>query len=211
MTEPETLADVARVRPIPGFYNDLDGSLAHAWAMIGRGVADRRFAFHTPIVATVDETGAPCQRVMVLRAANGETRMLRLHTDVRSEKLVHIAEQPRVSLAFYDPGAKLQLRVGAHARIHVGDEVAHQAWLGSRPQSRLCYEQVVAPGSAVAVPLPELPADARFAKSDEGERNFAALIATVDTIEWLYLAIEGHRRARWVWHQDQWQGTWLAP
>ena len=210
-TNSNTTDEATRVRALPGFYNNLDGSLAHAWAMIGRGVADRRSAFHTPVVATVDETGAPSQRVMVLRAADGAARTLRLHTDLRSEKLVHIGEQPRVSIAFYDASAKLQLRLGAHAHIHAQDAIADQAWLNSRPQSRLCYEQAVAPGAPVAAPLPELPANARVALADDGRLNFAVLIMVVEAIEWLYLAIEGHRRARWVWKDERWQGTWLAP
>jgi general stress protein 26 len=200
-----------RLRALPGFYNDLDGSLAHAWAMIGRGVADRRSAFHTPVVATVDGTGAPSQRVMVLRAADGGARTLRLHTDVRSEKLVHIGSQPRVSLLFYDAGAKLQLRLGALALIHVQDDISDQAWQYSRPQSRLCYEQAIAPGSPMATPLPELPVSERHALTNDGRLNFAVLTMLVENIEWLYLAIEGHRRARWVWKDERWQGMWLAP
>lgn len=200
-----------RGRALPGFYNDLDASLAHAWAMIGRGVADRRSAFHTPVVATVDATGAPSQRVMVLRGADGASRQLRLHTDTRSEKLAHIADQPRISLAFYDAGAKLQLRLSAHATVHRGDDVARIGWAASRPQSRLCYEQAVAPGVDIPEPMPELPVDHRFATTDEGFRNFAVLLATVDAIEWLYLAVEGHRRARWVFADDGWRGVWLAP
>ena len=54
MTNTNMTEDATRIRALPGFYNDLDASLAHAWAMIGRGVADRRSAFHTPVVATVD-------------------------------------------------------------------------------------------------------------------------------------------------------------
>jgi hypothetical protein len=212
MSDAETSLDQAtRGRALPGYYNDLDASLAHAWAMIGRGVADRRSAFHTPVVATVDETGAPSQRVMVLRAADGARRLLRLHTDARSQKLVQIAGQPRISLLFYDVGAKLQLRVAAHATVHAGDEVSASAWAASLPQSRLCYEQVVAPGAPIPQPMPELPADRRFAVADEGLENFAVLRATVDSIEWLYLAIEGHRRARWDYADGGWRGTWLAP
>ena len=86
-TNSHTTGEATRVRVLPGFYNNLDGSLAHAWAMIGRGVADRRSAFHTPVVATVDETGAPSQRVMVLRAADSAARTLRLHTDQRFGKV----------------------------------------------------------------------------------------------------------------------------
>jgi pyridoxine/pyridoxamine 5'-phosphate oxidase len=199
------------VRWLPGFYDDLSASLGHAWAMLSRGAADRRAAFHTPVVATVDETGGPSQRVMVLRAADPDLRHLRLHTDLRSDKLRHLARNPRMSLNFYDVGAKLQLRVSGSGRVHAGDAVWQVAWAGSKPQSRLCYEQSEAPGSKIAAPLPGLPVDKRYALADDGAANFAVLVVTVDAVEWLYLAIEGHRRARWTWNDGAWEGTWLAP
>jgi pyridoxine/pyridoxamine 5'-phosphate oxidase len=211
MSKPESNKGTAPNRELPGYYNDLASALAHAWAMMGRGVADRRSAFHTPFVATVDETGAPSQRVMVLRAADSAARTLRLHTDQRSAKLTHIAQHPRMSLAVYDSAAKLQLRLSAVARVHATDFVADAAWLASRPQSRLCYEQPISPGQPLAAPLPEWPADERFAKGEDGRPNFAVLIAEVDVIEWLYLAIEGHRRARWTWRTNEWHGSWIAP
>ncbi len=210
MSTPEPRSEAAH-RLMPGYYNDLQGSLDHAWAMMVRGAADRRSGFHTPAVATVDEAGEPSQRVMVLRAANPETRMLRLHTDVRSSKFAQIGRQPRVSVLFYDAHMKLQLRIGARGQLHTGDDVALAGWKASRAQSRLCYEQGPAPGAAIDGPLPELPVEQRFAVADAGQKNFAVLMATVDRIEWLYLAIEGHRRARWTWSEDGWQGTWLAP
>jgi hypothetical protein len=43
--------------------------------------------------------------------------------------------------------------------------------------------------------------------------NFAALMFQADSMEWLYLANAGHRRARWHWDQalNQWLGNWLVP
>jgi hypothetical protein len=39
------------------------------------------------------------------------------------------------------------------------------------------------------------------------------LLVEIDTIEWLYLANAGHRRARWQWNEAQnaWAGSWLIP
>jgi hypothetical protein len=199
------------VRDLPGFYNDLEASLDHAWAMLSRGGADRRAAFHTPVVATIDDAGAPSQRVMVLRAADTQLRRLRLHTDLRSGKISHLRRDSRISLNFYDVGAKLQLRVTGTARLHAADEVARAAWLASRPQGRLCYEQQEPPGSMIPAPLAELPVDRRYAEADDGLVNFAVMIVEVDAVEWLYLAIEGHRRASWRWSGNAWEGSWLAP
>ena len=201
----------ASARSLPGCYNDLDASLTHAWAMLVRGAADRRSAFHTPVVASVTDEGDPAQRVMVLRGVNEEARALRLHTDARSQKFAQVSRRPSVSLLFYDAHAKLQLRLAGTAVLHRDDATARAAWAASRPQSRLCYEQAAAPGEPMASPLPDVPVDQRFAATDGGLENFAVLMVTVDAVEWLYLAIEGHRRARWTWQNDAWTGTWLAP
>jgi hypothetical protein len=148
---------------------------------------------------------------MVLRAAEAATRMLRVHTDVRGAKLAHWAREPEASVLFYDAAAKLQLRAAANVAVHSGDAIAAAGWAASAPQSRLCYEQAVAPGAVIVEPLPELPVDARFAEGDDGAANFAVAILTVREIEWLYLAIEGHRRARWRFDGGRWNGHWLAP
>lgn len=205
--------EAKRVRhdALPSHYDNLEGSLKHAWALIARGAADRKSAFHTPVVATVNEIGWPSQRVMVLRAAHVESRTLRLHTDQRSAKLRHLEGQPRMSLLFYDAQEKLQLRLEGNAQVHRSDGVAHEAWLASLPQSRLCYEQSEAPGTPIDTLPAELPVDQRFAATDAGEKNFAAIVVTVERLEWLYLAIEGHRRASWDWRDGDWHGSWLAP
>ena len=75
-----------------------------------------------------------------------------------------------------------------------------------------------APGTPLAEPSSGLP-DWIAGKQPEEEQlagyraNFAALLVEVDTIEWLYLANSGHRRARWQWDalQNSWAGRWLIP
>jgi pyridoxamine 5'-phosphate oxidase len=70
--------------PIPSFYDDLDGTLAEAWRLISRGVADRRSPFHHPVVATIGGDGAPQARTVILRACDPAAQRLRFHTDARS-------------------------------------------------------------------------------------------------------------------------------
>lgn len=45
--------------PFPDNHNDLAATLEFAWQMIGRGVQDRRSAFHTPVFATQSPDGPP--------------------------------------------------------------------------------------------------------------------------------------------------------
>ncbi len=197
-------------RPQPPFYDDLGATLAEAWRLLKRGVADRRSGFHTPALATLGSDGAPSVRTVVLRAADPATRTLRFHTDIRSAKFEEIGAEPRVAMHFYDAGKKIQLRVSGLASRHRSDRLAGLAWDATRPFSRLCYQAELAPGEVVVRP-PVSRMDANAEVTALARDNFAAVSVAIREIEWLYLAAQGHRRARFAWQADQLQADWLAP
>jgi pyridoxamine 5'-phosphate oxidase len=188
-----------------GPQDDLADTLNAAFALLQRGVADRRCGFRTPSLATVDATGAPRQRIVVLRGFDGAARMVRVHTDRRSAKAGELARDPRVCLLGYDAGARVQIRLTGRATLHRSDGVADAAWRDSQPSSRRCYAAADAPGASVRSP-PAAPDDA-----DAGRANFLVLLLCFDQLEWLWLAAEGHRRALFGWRGDAMDATWLAP
>ena len=47
--------------------------------------------------------------------------------------------------------------------------------------------------------------------TQDGEIHFAPVRAHVETLEWLYLAVRGHRRARFCFANGQAEGQWLVP
>jgi pyridoxamine 5'-phosphate oxidase len=198
-------------QPPPSFYDDLDGTLAEAWRLIARGVADRRSPFHHPVVATVGLDGEPQARTVILRGCDVAERVLRFHTDARSDKAREIAADARAALHFYDPGAKIQVRVAGAAALHRNDAVADGAWAGSRLFSRQCYGIAPGPGAAITAggdfTLPETTDEATAA----GRANFTAVTIAVARLEWLYLAAAGHRRARFGWSGGALRSEWLAP
>ncbi len=197
--------------PRPSFYDDLAETLAEAWRLIARGVADRRSPFHHPVVATAGLDGAPRARTVILRGCDVAGRVLRFHTDLRSEKAAEIAARPDVALHFYDPGAKIQLRLSGTAALHRDDQVADAAWAGSRLFSRQCYGVAPGPGTPIAAggdfTLPEATDEGTAA----GRAHFAAVMVHVASLEWLYLAAAGHRRARFDWSSGSPQAVWLTP
>ncbi len=194
---------------VPSYYDDLDGSLDHAWSLIGRGAHDRRSPFHTPTLATVGAGGAPEARTVVLRGASRETATLRFHTDLRSHKPAQLVHDPRCSVHVYDQAAKIQLRLRGRAALHGEGDVADLAWSGSQPRSRICYAQASGPGVTLASPA-DLAAQPALDGPD-ARANFAVILVTVEEIEWLYLSHLGHRRALWSRDGATWDGTWLAP
>jgi hypothetical protein len=203
---------------LPAYYDDLDASFAEAWNVVEAGVTDRNSPAHTPTVGTVDTDGTPQLRIMILREVSRDNRSLRFHTDARSTKIAQLQDKAAASILVYDAAAKAQIRLSGRAHIAADGDVTDFAWSGSTPFARRCYMAEAAPGTPIAQPSSGLPAWIEGKQPEEDQLtdyrgNFAALMFQVDSIEWLYLANAGHRRARWQWDQTQklWLGNWLVP
>lgn len=209
MTEPVNL---------PAYYNDLDLSFEEAWRLVEAGTTDRHSPAHMPVVGTVDETGAPQLRVMILRDVTHDTRTLRFHTDLRSIKTAQIQNNSSTSVLFYHMAAKLQIRMSGQTQLLSIGDVADTAWNSSTPFARRCYMAEAAPGTPVAEPSSGLQEWIQGKQPDEAQLanyrpNFTTMLVEIQSIEWLYLANAGHRRAHWQWCdvQKTWQGSWLIP
>jgi pyridoxamine 5'-phosphate oxidase len=191
---------------------DLPAIEADLWARLERGRADRKSPWHTPVVSTADGD----LRVMVLRHADRAASRLRFHTDARSPKVAAVTASPRISILLYDPAAKLQLRCSGRGEIAVAGAAADAAWAASSAASRRCYLAPAAPSSRAKTPTSGLPAAYEdrlptLAESEAGRTHFATLTVTLDRIDWLYLAHDGHRRALFERAGDQWAAGWLVP
>ncbi len=197
--------------PTPTFYNDLDETLAESWRLIARGVADRRSAFHHPTVATIGADSRPRLRTVILRACEVSHRRLRFHTDVRSEKVSEIGRDPGISLHFYDPSSKIQLRLEGVATVNTDNAVADSAWQTSRDFSRQTYGIAPGPGTAIAAGADFSLPEASYEAAAAGRVNFCAVTVEITRLEWLYLASAGHRRARFDWSKGFLEALWLAP
>jgi pyridoxine/pyridoxamine 5'-phosphate oxidase len=190
--------------------DDLSAILGDIWDRLSRGVADRRSAFHSPTLATLGLDGGTRARTVVLREADRGERRLRFHCDRRSDKFAELAAEPRLTLHIYDASAQIQVRAEGVATLHTVDTVAGGAWESSRPASRVCYATEPAPGAILdRGGAFSLPADE--AAIAAGRANFAAVIVTVRTLEYLNLAFAGHRRARFAFDGGEWEARWLVP
>lgn len=193
------MSAIQPIEAVPAFYNDLDATLAHALDLLAKGVKDRRSALHTFNVATIGLDGTPQVRTVVNRGFDPQTRTLRFHTDARSPKIAELEANPRCSVHIYDRWAKIQLRLDTVATVHRDGSVRQGAWDATRDFSRICYRVVPAPGDTT--PVPDEVAFTAGETADEGEENFVAVTLQVQALEWLYLAHQGHRRARYEWDE----------
>ncbi|MEM9253633.1 MAG: hypothetical protein AAGB29_14915, partial [Planctomycetota bacterium] len=132
-----------------------------------------------------------------------------------SPKAAQLADHPRAVWCFYDAGAKLQLRCLGQTTVHVDDALADERWQASALSSRRCYLAPHPPGEPSDAPSPNLPeaVRGRVPDADEtkpGRAHFAVIRTVIDRLDWLYLAHDGHRRARFTWSdQGDLAATWL--
>jgi pyridoxamine 5'-phosphate oxidase len=185
-----------RSDPAGVWLSSLDA--ATAWRRIADSLAaaagSSRHPFHLLSLATVNADGAAEARTVVLRGFDEPKREVRFHTDARSGKAAAIRRDARVSLHWYAPEMKLQIRIPATASIHHADDIALHAWRASPPMSRACYTAAHAPGE----PLASFPAapSAPAAGDDTGLANFCVVRCRFDSVELLTLHAAGHERVR---------------
>ena len=82
--------------------------------------------------------------------------------------------------------------------------------------SRQCYLGDKAPGISVSEPTSGLTTDVDNLKytieeSEIGYKNFCVIETYIKSIEWLYLAAKGHRRAYFNLNKKQLEKKWLIP
>ncbi|WP_051282882.1 pyridoxamine 5'-phosphate oxidase family protein [Silanimonas lenta] len=191
----------------------LPGVLDRCWALLAEGQRLRHSPFHQGVLGTLSRRG-PATRYVVLRQVDREQGVLGFHTDRRSEKWGEIERDPRVSLCFFGQGQ--QIRAEGLARRHAGDAPAELAWKRTGLMSRRCYLATPGPGTVLPGPGSGLPAPLATRRPEEAESaagwvHFGLVQVVLARLEWLNLAFEGHRRARFVREGGRWRGEWCVP
>ncbi len=197
----------------------LDDIHDQIWRMLQEATGTRHHGFHLPTLATVSENGEPAARIVVLRGADRAGRYVTCHTDARAPKVAQVDAQSLSAWVFYDAEARVQVR--ALGRVAVLDPAidafAREAWLGTNLSSRRCYMAPSAPSLKCDAPSPNLPESVRDRlpteeESQAGLANFRVLKATIEAMDYLHLAHDGHIRARFVYDGDgKLTSTWLEP
>jgi len=189
----------------------LEDVLATSWQALVQGAAEAGRGFHILALATV-AGDRPRSRAVVLRGVDTRDRLLRVHTDNRSDKCREIERNPSVALTGYDRANGFQLRIEGSAVLHHGDALAEDGWHRTSPQSRRLYGVEPPPGQAIGegggFALPE----AEGGDIDAGQGNFSVIRIEVRAMEWLLLPDGDHRRARFTWDRNgALTASWLVP
>ena len=196
------------------YYEDFNEIEKKLWALLVRAVNDRSSEFRTPVFICGDKNNLD-GRVVVLRKADEKNLSLQFHSDIRSTKIDTLKKNPNSSLLFYGKKEKIQLRMKVESKLHYNDEITKESWIKTGHISRKCYLVTNGPGTKSEKPTSGL--DNKFdnfdftkEESEAGYKNFCVIKCKIKSIEWLYLAAKGHRRAIIDLNRSK-KFTWLVP
>ena len=130
--------------------------------------------------------------------ANAVARTLLLYCDARSAKATQIAAHPIGTVVMWSPALGWQLRARVQLEVQTDGLAVSSRWarLKLSPAAH-DYLSALAPGSVLD-----------RAMGARGERaHFALIEARVQSLDWLELHEQGHRRARF----DATGARWLQP
>ena len=197
----------------PAYYENFIEIEKKIWVMLDDAVSNRNSPFRIPVFICGDQSNFD-GRIIVLRKSDKINNIIQFHGDIRSEKIIKIKKNKKASMLFYDKDEKIQVRLEVECKFNYDNEITKESWLKTGHISRKCYLVDNGPGTESDNPTsglkPELD-NFKFTmeQSEEGYKNFTVIQCKVKSIEWLYLAAKGHRRARFdlVTNKD----TWLVP
>lgn len=196
------------------YYENFQEIEKKIWFMLIDAVTNRNSPFRIPVFICGNQTNFD-GRVVVLRKADQQNKLLQFHSDIRSDKIKKLKKNKNASMLFYDKEEKIQLRVKVKCVINYNNKITKESWLKTQHISRKCYLVENGPGTESDVPTsglkPELD-NFEFTKeqSEKGYKNFTVIQCKIKSIEWLYLAAKGHRRAFLDYAHGS-KYTWLVP
>ena len=197
----------------PTYYDNLGEIQNKYWSMLEDAVTNRASSFRIPvfICSHQDEVEG---RIVVLRKSDKKNNLLQFHTDLRSPKIEILKKNNKASLLFYDKEEKIQLRVKAICEINNQNSITEESWKKTQHISRRCYLTDSAPGTVSNSPTSGMISqlenfDYTMKQSEDGYKNFTVIKCKIKSVEWLYLAAKGHRRAKFDFENNK--EMWLVP
>ena len=186
----------------------------YIWKLLEEALTVKDSPLKTPVFSNI-ENNKPSSKVVVLRSVNRKRRILTFHTDYRSPKVKAIKKNEDAVLVFYHKDEKTQLKVNVKTKIHFDDKIAAAAWKKTAHFSRKCYLIESPPSSVITSPGTTLPVSFEensytLEQSELGYENFAVVECVIQSIDWLYLASTGHRRAIFSYNGTE-EFNWLVP
>lgn len=167
-----------------------------------KGVVEKGHPFRFGTFGTVGMDKLPRLRTVVLRHAY-ENGYLCFYTDKRSKKVIHITENPNVSLLFYHPDKLLQVKIEGLASVVTDEDKLKTMWKDIPESNKKDYTTDIAPGSTL-----KNPDNLEYLNKDH---FFCMIEIEPFRIEYLKLKRPNHLRIGFSKNDDMWVSEFLVP
>jgi pyridoxamine 5'-phosphate oxidase len=177
--------------------DDLEAIESAVWRELAQAVHGRGHAWRVGVLATRRGDDADARNV-VLREIDADARTLLFYTDARSAKVAQAEAHPQGVLVLWSAALGWQLRLQVQLEVATSGLAVSSRWAQIKlTPAAQDYLSPLPPGSPMGKPVPE-----------RGSRDhFAVVRAAVQSLDWLELHADGHRRACF----DAQGRRWLVP
>jgi len=195
------------------YYENFSEIKKKIWLMLDNAITNRSSQFRIPTFICGEQSNFD-GRIVVLRKSDQKNNIVQFHSDIRSDKIEKLKKNSKAAMLFYDKEEKIQVRLKVECVINHNNDVTKDSWSKTQHISRKCYLVDNGPGRESDIPTsglkPELDNfEFTMEQSEEGYKNFTVIQCKIKSIEWLYLAAKGHRRAKFDLINNK--DTWLIP
>lgn len=173
---------------------------ATVWDELARCIGDKDHPWRTPVLATVAGDAADA-RTVVLREVDARHKQLLIYTDERAGKVAQLLHHPLGTLVMWSPTLGWQLRCRVRLTLEMSGLASSSRWARIKlSPAAQDYLSPLPPGA----PLEDAAAPPREPVARD---YFAVIDASVESLDWLELHADGHRRASF----DHRGARWLQP
>ena len=196
------------------YYENFKEIEKKIWSLLSDAVTNRNSSFRIPVFICGVQSDFD-GRIVVIRKVDETDQLIQFHSDIRSNKIKKLKNNINAAMLFYDKVEKIQARVKIDCIVNHENNITKESWSKTQHISRKCYLVDKGPGTKSLTPTsglnPKLD-NFEFTKeqSEIGYKNFTVIQCKVKSIEWLYLAAKGHRRAFLDYNGGK-KYTWLVP
>jgi 3-hydroxyisobutyrate dehydrogenase len=197
----------------PAYYENFTEIKSKIWLMLDDAIINRSSPFRIPVFICGDQNDFD-GRIVVLRKSDKLNNIVQYHSDIRSDKINKLKKNKNAAMLFYDKEEKIQIRLKVECIINHNNEITKASWLKTGHMSRKCYLVDSGPGTESPIPTSGLKPkldnfEFTMEQSEVGYKNFTVIQCKIKSMEWLYLAAKGHRRARFDLKNNK--EYWLVP
>jgi hypothetical protein len=178
------------------------------WQMLNVAVSNKKNPFKILCLCTTGIDGFPESRMVVMREAHPNSKIIEVHTDSRSDKYPQLLSNPNCTLLFYDSESQRQIRMRASAKAEHRNDISLQVLNTLSVFGKNLYGLEALPGTEGNIDIQK--SAIYFEKNSEN--HFVVIRFKILSIDFLQLGEDYHKRASLGYQDDSLVSAgWIMP